>query len=134
MFIFQTIIPDKKRIDIALLNCFGLSHTTTIPVIIRLGFNFGENNKLIKRKNQLNNIKMDWFVPKIIRKMKIKHGLKLRYLLYNKIRILKRIKTFRGFKHNLFLPVRGQRTRKNAQTQKSRRVNRRRVPIAKKKK
>jgi ribosomal protein S13 len=134
MFIFQTVISDKKRIDIALLNCFGLSHTSTTPILIRLGFNFNETTKMIRKKHHLNIIKMDWFVPKIIRRMRIKHGLKLRYLLYNKIRILKRIKTLRGFKHNLFLPVRGQRTRKNAQTQKSKRVNRRRLPIAKKKK
>lgn len=131
MFIFQTVISDKKRIDIALLKCFGLSHTTTFPIIVRLGHNFGQK-KIIKKKK--NVLKLDWFVPKIIRRMKVLQGLKLRYLVYNKIKKIKRLKTFKGFKHSLYLPVRGQRTRKNAQTQKSKRINRKRLPISKKKK
>jgi len=132
MFLFKTIVSEKKRIDISLLDCFGLSHTTTFPVYARLGHNFSKNLSL---KQKINEISMEWFVPKVIRRRKyINHGFRLKHYLYAKLRDLKRLKTFRGFRHTFFLPVRGQRTRKNAQTQKSKRINRRKIPIAKKKK
>lgn len=134
MFIFRTVVSEKKRIDISLLDCFGLSHTTTFPIYARLGHNFSKNLSLKKKTNQIN---MEWFVPRVLRRRKYSdftHGFKLKHYMYNRIRDLKRLKTFRGFRHTLFLPVRGQRTRKNSQTQKSKRINRRKIPIARKKK
>ena len=45
---------------------------------------------------------------------------------------LKRIKTYRGLRHSLFLPVRGQRTHTNAQTQKNKRAGRKKMSYRKK--
>ena len=45
----------------------------------------------------------------------------LRKFILKRIRILKINRTLRGVRHTQFLPVRGQRTKTNAKTQKSRR-------------
>jgi ribosomal protein S13 len=135
MFILQTILSEKKRLDISLLDCFGLSHTSTLRIYSKLGYNFGFKNKKIKNHlNDFNLIKMEWFIPQMIRRLHIIHTIKLRYSLYNSLKKIKALKTLKGFRHTLFLPVRGQRTKKNAQTQKSKRLNRKKVVVSKKKK
>jgi ribosomal protein S13 len=57
-----------------------------------------------------------------------------RHFLHIRIKLIKNNKNYKSLRHFFRLPVRGQRTKNNAQTQKRKRPNWRRVPIAGKKK
>lgn len=48
------------------------------------------------------------------------------------IDLLRKVRTYKGLRHSLFLPVRGQRTHTNAQTQKNKRSGRKKMSYRKK--
>jgi small subunit ribosomal protein S13 len=131
IFVLQTNIPAEKRLDISLLSCFGISHTSSLRASSKLGLNFGLKKS---KDHSLKFIKKEWFIPEMIRRLNIVHTMRLRFNLYNNVKKIKSLKIYRGFRHSLFLPVRGQRTKKNARTQKNKRPNRKKVVISKKKK
>jgi len=130
MYIFDSLISDKKRIDLALNACFGVSKKSSIGILAKLGYNLGSHfkyNRFFKRK--------DFFIPLIVKKKIIKRkvGVGLRQLLFFRMKKIKRLKTLRSFRHFLFLPVRNQRTRKNAQSQKIKEKIEEKLPFQKKK-
>jgi ribosomal protein S13 len=61
-------------------------------------------------------------------------GIFLKHLLFLRMKSLRRLKMLRSFRHSLFLPVRGQRTRKNAKTQKKKKKDKKKIQIPNKKK
>ena len=130
LFLFNTKIPStKKRLDIALLKIFGLNHANGTRVFAKLGLRHDILSILPSRFNS------DFYLSAHVRR-NVQHpvGLNLKNLIFLRLRNLKRLKNFKSFRHSLFLPVRGQRTKKNSQTQKGRRGNRRKIPVAAKKK
>lgn len=134
MFIFDTKISNKKRIDIALLECFGLNHSSTEKILAKLGYNFGCSKRNF-RKNLKSKLNLEVFIPEVVRRhVKQRVGVFLKHLLFLQMRRLRRLKTLRSFRHSLFLPVRGQRTHKNAKTQKLKKRDRKKIPIPRKKK
>jgi len=131
VFIFNTKISPKKRIDISLLDCFGLNHTSNIKLVAKLGLNNVHKSLFNVNFPKLN---LDLYLPELVkRNLRQFVGLTLKNFIFMRLRRMKRLKNFKSFRHSLFLPVRGQRTRKNAQTQKVRRGTRKKLPIPKKK-
>jgi len=133
LFIFDNIISEKKQIDFAMLDCYGIGKMSRIRFLARLGYNFGSKKSFLQRKSLK---KVEYFVylifeKKIIR-TKVGYGLKL--FVLDRLNKIKKSKTTKGLRHLQFLPVRGQRTRKNAGTQKSKRPGRKKMPVAGKKK
>ena len=103
------VLPEEKSIWIALTNIYGIGRERSKKILAALNIEIMKKVKDISEEEQ---------------KM-ISHELK-KYVLENDlkrevaaaIKRLKEIKCYRGMRHNLGLPVRGQLTRKNARTAK----------------
>lgn len=89
--------------------------------------NFGVNIKEVKnlcQKFGLNPINMDLKIKKktnsfIIKNFKVdEYGKNLKFQINKNIRFLYQIRCYRGIRHNLKLPSRGQRTKTNGKTKK----------------
>jgi small subunit ribosomal protein S13 len=106
-------IPDKKRLEIALTYLFGVGRTLSNEIIEKLHLNkdmrAGELNEA--QIAQLNAILSSEYVVE---------G-DLRRQVQNNIKRLVGIHCYRGMRHRLGLPVRGQRTRTNSRTRKGKR-------------
>ena len=87
-----------------------------------------------KNINQIILKKKDLLISELIKgRIKKKIGVLFKQIFFRNLINLKK-KTLKALRHSLFLPVRNQRTRKNAQTQKSKQRNRKKIAIPKKKK
>ena len=106
-------IPDNKRLEISLTYIFGIGRHRANEIIAKLGFDPGlRAHKLsqddIARINTL--LQNDYLVEGDLRRQ-----------VQNNIKRLISIHSYRGQRHRLGLPVRGQRTRTNSRTRKGRR-------------
>lgn len=106
-------IPDKKRLEISLMYIYGIGRKVSNEIIKRLGLdpdmkamNLGESD--IARINGL--LQSEYVVEGDLRRQ-----------TQNNIKRLISIHCYRGMRHRLGLPVRGQRTRTNARTRKGKR-------------
>ena len=106
-------IPDKKRLEISLTYIYGIGRKVSNEIIARLGLdpnmravNLGEDD--IARINGL--LQSEYVVEGDLRRQ-----------TQNNIKRLVSIHCYRGMRHRLGLPVRGQRTRTNARTRKGKR-------------
>jgi len=106
-------IPDNKRLEIALTYIFGVGRTLSNQIIEKLGLNKNMRARELNAEQvaQLNAILTSEYVVE---------G-DLRRLVQNNIKRLVGIHCYRGMRHRLGLPVRGQRTRTNARTRKGKR-------------
>lgn len=103
------VIPENKNIWIGLTAVYGIGRSRSEKILAALGIDPTTKVKDITEEDE----------------KKINEGLK-EYILENDLRRevnsfikrLKEIKCYRGMRHNLGLPVRGQATRKNARTAK----------------
>lgn len=132
--LFFTDIPIKteKSMFVNLANLYGVSKSRSF----RIGVKFGQNKKskltdvnltrVVQIKESILNI--------ILKKYRFKCDVALKQIKRKHLKRLKLSRNYKAKRHALFLPVRGQRTHKNAQTQKQKRGMRKRRPIAKKKK
>jgi small subunit ribosomal protein S13 len=106
-------IPPKKRLEVALTYLYGVGPTLSNQIIEKLGFNknmrAGELTE--EQIGQLNAVLTSEYVVE---------G-DLRRMVQNNIKRLIGIHCYRGIRHRLGLPVRGQRTRTNARTRKGKR-------------
>jgi ribosomal protein S13 len=132
LFIFDVIIPETKRVDLALRHCFGIGLTQSFRVFVKLGFNKKSKimalanrfkRQLDRRVIQISFTTFHFRVEEVLKNFLHKRMLKIKFM-----------RSLIGLRHYFRLPVRGQRTKNNAQTQKRRRRNWRRTPIAAKKK
>lgn len=103
-------IPDKKRIDVSLRYLYGIGPTLAREIITRLKLNPST------RANQLTADE----VARINALLQAEYTIEgdLRRQVQNNIKRLIGIHCYRGQRHRLGLPVRGQRTRTNARTRK----------------
>lgn len=106
-------LPKNKRGDIALTYIFGIGKSTAKEILEKAGVDFS-----IKVK--------DWNdeqVSEIRRLINDEYTVEgaLRSQVLQSIKRLQDIGSFRGIRHRLGLPVRGQRTKTNARTRKGRR-------------
>lgn len=133
MFIFGQNLPKNKNIRIIFLYCFGIGFVNSSKIVSKIGSNLYDKKSLIKFKN-FNIIAKNYIVLLIRRFIKKTLGVALKNLIFIHLKKLRILGTKKSINHTLFLPVRGQKTKYNAQTQKSKRQGRKKTPIAKKKK
>lgn len=103
------VLPDDKSIWIALTNIYGIGRmrskkileTVKIPYMTKVSALTEEDQKKIS--DELKNYVLESDLKREVAAA---------------IKRLKEIKCYRGMRHNLGLPVRGQLTRKNAKTAK----------------
>lgn len=106
-------IPDNKRLEIALTYLYGVGRALASEIITKLRLDPAMRaQKLtedeIGRINQL--LQSEYLVEGDLRRQ-----------VQNNIKRLINIHCYRGLRHRVGLPVRGQRTRTNSRTRKGRR-------------
>lgn len=106
-------IPDNKRLEVSLTYLFGIGRKLSNDIIVKLGLNKDMRAKMLTEEDiaKLNGILTSEYTVE---------G-DLRRLVQNNIKRLISIHSYRGMRHRLGLPVRGQRTRTNARTRKGKR-------------
>ncbi|HLB52395.1 MAG TPA: 30S ribosomal protein S13 [Chlamydiales bacterium] len=106
-------IPDNKRLEVSLTYIYGVGRALSNQIIEKLGLN---KNMRAKELNEDQVARLN----AILTSEYIVEG-DLRRQIQNNIKRLIGIHCYRGMRHKLSLPVRGQRTRTNARTRKGKR-------------
>lgn len=106
-------IPDKKRLEVSLTYLYGVGRELSNQIIEKLGFDKNMRARELSEDQiaRLNAILSAEYVVE---------G-DLRRQVQNNIKRLIGIHCYRGMRHRLGLPVRGQRTRTNSRTRKGKR-------------
>ncbi len=105
-------LPNEKRIDIALTYIYGIGKHVSISILSKVRI-----DPAIRVKN-LTAVQIN-LLQKEIETMPVEGELKK--IVRENIQTLKRIQSYRGLRHTMKLPARGQRTRTNARTLKGKR-------------
>ncbi|RUM88440.1 MAG: 30S ribosomal protein S13 [Thermodesulfatator sp.] len=103
-------IPDHKPIEIALTYIFGIGRTSAQKILVKAGVDW------FKKTRDLTEEELTRIRQIIEREYKVEGD--LRREIAQSIRRLMDIGCYRGLRHRMGLPVRGQRTRSNARTRK----------------
>lgn len=106
-------LPDKKRVDIALTQIYGVGRSNVAQILEKAQVDPATRTKNL---NDTELIKLQ----KAIDQHKVEGH--LRREIQENIKRLKRIRCYRGLRHLANLPVRGQRTRSNARTKRGKRI------------
>jgi small subunit ribosomal protein S13 len=103
-------IPDSKRIDVSLRYIYGIGPNIAAEILTKLKLNPATRTHQLTADDiaRLNSLIQSQYVVE---------G-DLRRQVQNNIKRLVGIHCYRGIRHRLGLPVRGQRTRTNARTRK----------------
>ncbi|MDP2722575.1 MAG: 30S ribosomal protein S13 [Bacteroidales bacterium] len=104
-------IPNNKRGEIALTYIYGIGHNTAQKILTEAGINWDTKAQdwTDDEQNTIRNI---------ITSIKVEG--ELRSETQTNIKRLMDIGTYRGIRHRLGLPLRGQTTKNNARTRKGR--------------
>jgi len=102
-------IPDNERIEVGLTRIFGIGKTNVKSLITIIKLDPNIRVKDLSRDDVAN-------IMKALEEFKIEGDLKKE--IRENIDRLKAIKSYRGIRHIVNLPVRGQRTKTNARTVK----------------
>lgn len=106
-------IPENKRLEISLTYIYGIGRPRSKEIIEKLGLD--PNMRALKLTQddiaRINGLLQGQYIVE---------G-DLRRQIQNNIKRLVSIHSYRGLRHRLGLPVRGQRTRTNSRTRKGRR-------------
>ncbi len=102
-------IPDKKRLVIALTYIYGVGPKFSVDIIAKLGLDPDMRAKDLTEDEiaRINNELQNYLVEGNLRRQ-----------VQNNIKRLISINCYRGTRHRLGLPVRGQKTCTNARTRK----------------
>lgn len=103
-------IPDNKRLEISLRYIYGIGQTLADEIIRKLNLDPG----LKAHKLSADEIAR---IASMLQSEYVVEG-DLRRQVQNNIKRLVGIHSYRGIRHRLGLPVRGQRTRTNSRTRK----------------
>ena len=103
-------IPGNKRLEIALTYIYGIGRSLSSQILSKMGLdpNMKADKLTEKEIAELNSLLQAEFSVE---------G-DLRRKVQNDVKRLISIHSYRGFRHRLGLPVRGQRTSTNARTRK----------------
>lgn len=107
-------IPNEKRIEVALTYIYGIGPTTAKKILKATNVNPDT------RTNTLNDAEIKRLYEYIEKNVPTEGNVKQRQ--FQSIKRLKDIRTYRGQRHKLGLPVRGQNTRSNGRTRKGRSI------------
>lgn len=103
------VLPEEKSIWIALTNIYGIGRVRSRKILDKVGVDYMlKVSALTEEQQKLISDEIKNYVLESDLKREVATAIKL----------LKEIKCYRGMRHNLWLPVRGQLTRKNAKTAK----------------
>jgi small subunit ribosomal protein S13 len=102
-------VPREKRVVISLTYIYGIGKPTAEQILAQAGIS-EETRVRDLTEEELNKIR------EIIDKLKVEGDLRREISL--NIKRLMEIGSFRGLRHRLGLPVRGQNTKNNARTRK----------------
>ncbi len=118
-------IPENKRLEVSLTYIYGIGRKLSKKILERVGL-----DRNMKAKNLTEED-----IAKIAALLQQDYAVEgdLRRQIQNNIKRLVSIHSYRGMRHRLGLPVRGQRTRSNARTRKGKRktVANKKIQIAK---
>ncbi len=106
-------IPDNKRLEISLTYIFGIGRHLSNQIIQRLGLNPNVRAQALTQDEiaRLNGLlQAEYTVEGDLRRQ-----------VQNNIKRLVSIHSYRGLRHRVGLPCRGQRTKTNSRTRKGRR-------------
>jgi len=103
-------IPERKPVEIALTYIYGIGRTEAQRICTKAGVDWFKKVKDLT-EDELTRIRQ------IIEKEYVVEG-ELRKRVRENIQRLIAIGCYRGLRHKMGLPVRGQRTRSNARTRK----------------
>jgi len=103
-------IPERKSVEIALTYIYGIGRTEAQKICTKAGIDWFKKVKDLT-EDELTRIRQ------IIEKEYVVEG-ELRKQVRDNIQRLIAIGCYRGLRHKMGLPVRGQRTRSNARTRK----------------
>lgn len=105
-------LPNNKHIWIALTYIYGIGQTASKKILSQVKIN---------PQTKVSDLSLPQVqsLAAAIEKMPVEGD--LRKIVRENIQHLKRIGTYRGLRHHMGLPVRGQRTRTNARTRKGKR-------------
>ncbi|MCX6995304.1 MAG: 30S ribosomal protein S13 [Chlamydiae bacterium] len=106
-------IPSNKRLEISLTYLYGIGRSVSKEIIEKLALDPNMRAGKLSEEDiaRLNSVLQSQYVVE---------G-DLRRQVQNNIKRLMSIHSYRGLRHRLGLPVRGQRTRTNSRTRKGRR-------------
>lgn len=105
-------LPNEKRIDVALTRVYGIGKHVSIGILTKVRIDPALRVKNLSAE-QIN------LLQKEIETIPVEGELKK--IVRENIQTLKRIQSYRGLRHTMKLPVRGQRTRTNSRTLKGKR-------------
>src|SRR3569832_241805 len=106
-------VPDNKRLEIALTYIYGVGRKVSNQIIAKLGLNPNMRAHQLTQDDiaRLNTLlQAEYIVEGDLRRQ-----------VQNNIKRLVNIHCYRGSRHRLGLPVRGQRTSTNSRTRKGKR-------------
>jgi len=105
-------IPDQERVEIGLTRFYGIGRTRAITLAKKAKLNLNTRMKALSRDDLSRLVKaLEDFKTEGELKREIREDIKR----------LQAIKSYRGLRHTVGLPVRGQRTKSNARTRKGKR-------------
>lgn len=105
-------IPEKKRIEASLTYIFGVGRSNVKQILTDAGVDADKRTKDLTADETAR-------LQRAIDKINSEGN--LRKQIRENIERLKRIGVYRGLRHSMGLPVRGQRTRTNARTKRGKR-------------
>lgn len=108
-------LPNNERIEIGLTSIFGIGRTSSRKIIRDIGL---DPNKKVKDMTDEEGMKIRAVIDSAY---KIEGDMRRELTMH--IKRLQDIGSYRGMRHKLRLPVRGQRTKTNARTRKGRRIS-----------
>lgn len=104
-------LPVKKKIAFSLRYIYGIGPKIALDILNQAGVDSD------KRAQELTDAEIQR-IRMIIEKNPEKYEGGMRQQVFQHIKLLKDIRSYRGIRHKVGLPVRGQRTRHNARTRK----------------
>jgi len=107
------ILPENKKLAVGLANVYGIGRLRAFKALRRAEIDF---DKRVKELTSEEIVRLQ----KVIDEMPVEGVLKKR--ISQDIQRLRSINSYRGLRHSLGLPARGQRTRSNARTKRGKRA------------
>ncbi|MFA5623082.1 MAG: 30S ribosomal protein S13 [Candidatus Dojkabacteria bacterium] len=105
-------IPNDKRLWVSLMSIYGIGEKSAKLICTDVKI---DENTFVR---DLDEAQLDIIRGYLDKNIQVEG--ELRQKIFRAIKRLKDIKSYRGIRHKLGLPVRGQRTRHNARTRKGR--------------
>ncbi len=112
--IVDVTLPNDKQVETALTYIYGIGRVSSQCILKKTKI------KADIRVKDLSETQIQ-AITKVVNDDYIVEG-KLQRLVFNNIKRLQDIRSYRGIRHNLRLPTRGQRTKTNARTRRGKKV------------